>query len=417
MIDIISFLGMLSVIMIFINIKQANKFNIYLGFFFLSMLAFILSHKIISLTSNYYVISFSILFLSGIVMCTGPMLYFYTNGILNREKKNLLYYIHFLPLLLILIDLIPFFLKPREHQYVFYKMIQVSLLSIYKIDTLFVEIQFFFLFRFISGIIYAIWCILTTYRLRKYFFEKKKGSFNIEYYWILYLSGSVLIIFTLLLLSILIIRFFSTTKILDLREILSPDFVNYLYEFGVISSLIFIPSILFNPRILFSEKSTNTTEKKKKKNQLKDFESNSFEESILPLGNQLKIESVNPSNFIQIAEKLALYFFGKPYLQPGFSLSTITNETDIPYHKVTSYFTVYLGVPFNDWKNDKRIEHAIELIKEGQAKNQTIESISYSCGFLSRSNFVNSFKKKTGLTPSEYIKTMPEGNLVFSSNF
>jgi AraC-like DNA-binding protein len=78
---------------------------------------------------------------------------------------------------------------------------------------------------------------------------------------------------------------------------------------------------------------------------------------------------------------------------------------------------VYLGIPFNDWKNDMRVEHAIELIKHGQAKNQTIESIAYSCGFLSRSNFVNSFKKKTGLTPSEYLKSLPEGNLVVSLNF
>jgi len=407
-IDIIAFLGLLSVIVIFISIGQANKFNIYLGFFFLSLLAFVLSNKIISLTTNFCVVSFSILFLSGIIMCTGPMLYFYTNGILNRQKKNLFFYIHYLPMVLILIDLIPFFLTPKVHQDAFYKMIQVNLLSIYKIDTLFIEIQFFFLFRFISGIIYALWCILTIYRLRKYFFKKNKASFNFEYYWIMYLAGSVLIIFTLLLISILIIRFFPNTKILDFEEIQSSEFVKYLNGFGVICSLIFIPSVLFNPRILFSEKSVNTNGDVKKKNQIKDFKTNSLEECLLPFDNQLINEFDNPYNFNHIAEKLSLYFKGKPYLQPGYNLSVITNETHIPYHKVISYFTVYLGVPFNDWKNDKRVEHAIELIKYGQAKNNTIESIAFACGFLSRGNFINSFKKKTGLTPSEYIKNLPK---------
>jgi AraC-like DNA-binding protein len=415
MIDIIAFLGSLSVIMIFINIGQENRFNIYLGVFFLSMAAFIIGNKIISLTTNYYVVSLAIPILAGVLMSTGPMLYFYTASILNRHKRNGFYYLHYLPILLILIDMLPFFLKSREYNEEFYKMIQLSILNIYKIDTLFIDIQFFFLFRFISGIAYSVWCFYNTYRSKQYFVKNKNPYFLNHYYWLLYISGSIIIIFTVLLISILSIKFFSSTKILELKEIPSSMFATYLFGFGIFCSIILIPSVLFNPRILFSNKSANA--KSKKKNQIKDFKTNSLEESLLPADLENKIATESTSNFTQIAEKLALYFYGKPYLQPGFNLSIITNETDIPYHKVTSYFTVYLGIPFNDWKNDMRVEHAIELIKHGQAKNQTIESIAYSCGFLSRSNFVNSFKKKTGLTPSEYLKSLPEGKLVVSLNF
>ena len=415
MIDIISFLGLLSVIMIFVNIGQSNKFNIYLGVFFFSMAAFIIGNKIISMTTNYYVISFTIPILAGVLMSTGPMLYFYTVSILNKHKRNGFYYLHYLPILLVLIDLLPFFLKSREYKEEFYKMIQLSILNFYKIDTLFIEIQYFFLFRFISGIAYSVWCFYITYRSKQYFFKNKKSIFSNHYYWLLYLSGAIAIIFTVLLVSVLSIKFFSSTKILELKEIPSSMFATYLFGFGSICSIILIPSVLFNPRILFSNKSSYA--KSTKKNQIKDFKTNSLEESLLPADLENKVGAESSSNFTQIAEKLALYFYGKPYLQPGFNLSIITNETDIPYHKVTSYFTVYLGIPFNDWKNDMRVEHAIELIKHGQAKNQTIESIAYSCGFLSRSNFVNSFKKKTGLTPSEYLKSLPEGNLVVSLNF
>jgi AraC-like DNA-binding protein len=413
--DIIVFLGILSVIMIFGNVGQANKFNIYLGFFFMSMSAFIIGNKIISLTTNYYVVSIAITVLAGVLMLTGPMLYFYTSSILNRHKRNGYYYLHYLPILLILIDILPFFLKSREYKEEFYKMIQMSILNISRIDTLFMDIQFFFIFRFISGIAYAVWCFYTTYHAKHYFLKNKNPYFSNQYYWLLYVSGFILIIFSVLLISILSIKFFSSTKILQLNEIPSSVFANYLFVFGSCCSIIFIPSILFNPRILFSNKLANA--KPKKKNQIKDFKTNSLEESLLPADNANKVGAESTSNFTQIAEKLALYFYGKPYIQPGFNLSIITNETDIPYHKVTSYFTVYLGLPFNDWKNDMRVEHAIELIKHGQAKNQTIESIAYSCGFLSRSNFVNSFKKKTGLTPSEYIKTMPVGDLVVELNF
>ncbi len=149
MIDIISFLGLLSTIMIFNNVGQANKFNIYLGFFFLSMSSFIIGTKVISLTTNYYIISIMFPLFAGILMSTGPMLYFYTRSILKSNNKNFFYYIHYLPIILILVNLIPFYLKSREYQEKFYEMVQVSILHVYKIDTLFLPIQYFLLFRFL----------------------------------------------------------------------------------------------------------------------------------------------------------------------------------------------------------------------------------------------------------------------------
>lgn len=413
--NIIAFLGLLSALMIFINIKQANKFNIYLGFFFLSMSSFTLGAKMISLTTNYYIISFFFPILFCILLLSGPMLYFYTLSILDRHKRNVIYYLHYLPIILVLIDLLPFFLKSREYKEEFFRLVQLSFLNVYKIEVLLFEIQYFFLFRFVTGVFYALWCLIITYQSRDYFKKNTKFRFFSQYYWLLYLSGFLLINFFILFFSILYIKYFSSEKVLSITDVPGTVFTSSIYGFGIILSLLLMPSILFNPSVIFYENSTDS--KSKKKNRLKDFKNNSLEESLVPLDNQNKSDPINASNFAQIAEKLALYFSGKPYLQPGFNLSTISNQTDIPYHSVSSYFTLYLGIPFNDWKNDLRVEHAVELIRHGVAKKQTIESIAFTCGFLSRSNFVNSFKKKMGLTPSEYIKTLPEGDLVVPLNF
>ena len=127
--------------------------------------------------------------------------------------------------------------------------------------------------------------------------------------------------------------------------------------------------------------------------------------------------SESESTNVLISRKLAEYFKQKPFLQPGFTLSIITQDTNIPYHQLTAYYNNYLGINFNDWKNNARIDYAIELIKEGKAKNLTLESIAYTCGFLSRSNFVNSFRKKTGMTPSEYLKSVPQESMVITLGF
>jgi AraC-like DNA-binding protein len=415
MIDIISFLGLLSVCLIFLNIKNSNKYNVYLGFFFLSMSSFVIGFKIISLTTNFYIISFFFPILTATLMSSGPMLYFYTKAVLNHKKQNILDSIHYLPIFLMILNITPFFLKSKEYQEAFYVQMQSSITHSYKIDTLFCGIHYFFIFRFVSGILYSIWCIRLILNAKAQLLKSKKSALGNHYYWIIYLSGYLILNFTTLLISVGYIKYFSHQRILSLTEVPNHAFAGNLFWFGIICSIIFIPSVLFNPKVIFSNSSGDS--KSKKKNQIKDFKTNSLEESLKPIENDNVVESDTSSNFSQISEKLSLYFYGKPYLQPGFNLSIITNETDIPYHKVTSYFTVYLGIAFNDWKNDMRVEHAIELIKYGQAKNQTIESIGSACGFLSRSNFINSFKKKTGLTPSEYIKTLPERDIVVALNF
>jgi AraC-like DNA-binding protein len=136
-----------------------------------------------------------------------------------------------------------------------------------------------------------------------------------------------------------------------------------------------------------------------------------FNDEIVSLRNLLPDTNNIENTNVAISRKLAEYFVDKPYLQAGFTLSTIAQETNIPYHQLTTYYNNYLGINFNDWKNNARIDHAMDLIRDGRAKNLTLESIAYSCGFLSRSNFVNSFRKKTGLTPSEFLRSIPREEL------
>jgi len=44
------------------------------------------------------------------------------------------------------------------------------------------------------------------------------------------------------------------------------------------------------------------------------------------------------------------------------------------------------------------------LIHDGNAKKLTIEAISTLSGFVSRSKFIDAFKARKGVTPSNYIK-------------
>jgi AraC-like DNA-binding protein len=111
-----------------------------------------------------------------------------------------------------------------------------------------------------------------------------------------------------------------------------------------------------------------------------------------------------PKRLTEISEAIKEYLVGNPCIRPGFNLTQMSLEILIPKHQLTYFFNVHLKITFNDWKNEIRITHFIGLAKNGQAINNTLESLSQSSGFLSRSKFIDLFKKNTGMTPSEYIK-------------
>lgn len=120
----------------------------------------------------------------------------------------------------------------------------------------------------------------------------------------------------------------------------------------------------------------------------------------------LKEESPSiPQYDLDMIEKIVVpYLENLPFLKPGFSLYQFAEETKLPSHQLSYFLKVKYDQSFNDFKNYHRVRYAISQIDSGIAKNHTLETISLNCGFRSRTNFVDAFKKVTGKTPSDYLK-------------
>lgn len=85
--------------------------------------------------------------------------------------------------------------------------------------------------------------------------------------------------------------------------------------------------------------------------------------------------------------------------QPDVSLSELAKT----YQKNEKYlgrlFKKEMGVSYNEYKQDKKLEKARKLLKKSDDK---IINIALECGFNNISYFNRSFQKKYGFTPSEY---------------
>jgi AraC-like DNA-binding protein len=79
------------------------------------------------------------------------------------------------------------------------------------------------------------------------------------------------------------------------------------------------------------------------------------------------------------------------------------------YKYVSQVINEYYEQNFNNFLNSFRIKEACKRMRDlDNYGNYTIEAISESVGFKSRSTFVTSFKRITGLTPSQYQRMARE---------
>ena len=96
-----------------------------------------------------------------------------------------------------------------------------------------------------------------------------------------------------------------------------------------------------------------------------------------------------------------------------FSLDRLSELVDAKHSNyVSQVINEHWGCNFPAMINECRIKEACRRMNDVELYgNQTIKAIAQSVGFNSHSNFVNTFRKFTGLTPSAYLKltrTNPE---------
>ncbi|WP_075343034.1 helix-turn-helix domain-containing protein [Tenacibaculum agarivorans] len=90
------------------------------------------------------------------------------------------------------------------------------------------------------------------------------------------------------------------------------------------------------------------------------------------------------------------------YLNADITISKLAKEFQISSHVLSQFMNNNLGKSFSSYINELRIEKAKTLLCS--QKGYSIENIGYESGFNSKSTFYTTFKKITGITPSEYQK-------------
>ncbi len=371
------FLGfIIGIVLIAFGIKKI-KANIFIGlsYLFLSYGLFL-----VFLIYTGYHIHMPHLYRTGNIagLLFAPSAYLYIQKICTEAKFRWIELLHFLPVVIYLIDFFPIlFLTSLEEKIT---LIQSEIDDPFNFVS-FNQSRLFPPFVYTQGrtILIAFYWILSIRMLRNFgkIHSKKEKLFGRE--WLLWMK------IYLSSFSIVILPYFLFFWLPDLDMVF--DLVHFTGGILILSNCI---TILFFPKVLYG------------------FNKNAFEMTSEKIGAKNPgIEKISDEKkqFIEIQLKEILDH-SKKYLQRNYSIHEMSKDSKIPFYLLSQYINKTLGTTFLDLINSRRIEECCKMMESGKYQNITLEAIAKECGFSNRNTFIAAFKKFKNMPPSQYIKSL-----------
>lgn len=390
----ISYAGFIISFVLIFFLNKTNRANIYLILFFLINSIYGLAHHSIMYSKSPILIAILLINFIPLFSLSGPMLYLYFRSTINggnlRIKPRDM--VHFIPAIILLLNALPYILTPFKFKIEVANLAIQNTSSLELINHLFFPANLTFAFFPIQGLLYITVCfVLYFIHLKKQnecLIPPFKISWNKNWHFI-FLLISFILYFSYSLMSLIILVYgIPASKNEGVIMILNVSVIFFFF-----SNL----SILLFPKELYGIPLLGKRIKKLGDDHSEHLNANDSHK-------KLNINYLVPDRLIEIKVAIDVYLLLSPCIRPSFNLGQMALELHIPKHQLTYFFNDHLHTTFNDWKNEIRISHSINLLKNGQATHHTLESVSISSGFLSRSNYINAFKKSQGKTPSSYIK-------------
>ncbi len=294
----------------------------------------------------------------------GPCLFLYTCSIAEKDfslnPKTLL---HSIPFIFNIVSNIPFFLQSSE----------VKIRGFFEsLSEPGFDYHFFTLLRLIHVFVYLFFTIRLLSRHEKNIKQLFSNIEHIKLRWIKYL-----LFVTATFLSTYVIFYISWisanesyTELSRLLTIWEPMMLIIIGYKG-----------LTQPEILLVENNDNKSKK--------------YKDSTL--------SKQDSERYLEELRKLMMS--SRPYTDPDLTLGTLAKQVNLLPRHLSQIINEQLHQNFYDFINGYRVEEVKkQLMKEGK-KDSTFFEMALNSGFNSKSTFNSSFKKHTGMSPSQFLKS------------
>jgi AraC-like DNA-binding protein len=102
----------------------------------------------------------------------------------------------------------------------------------------------------------------------------------------------------------------------------------------------------------------------------------------------------------------------KPYLESTLTLEKLATQVQLPTRTLSNMINRHFECHFFEFINSYRIDEAKRMLADPACTGKNMLEIMYDVGFNSKATFNTLFKKKTGMTPSQFRKQALTNTLI-----
>ena len=320
----------------------------------------------------------------------GPFLYLYTTALTHQQPKSrTAWLLHFIPVIILYLFLIPFFSLPS-----------VEKINVYRNNGAGYEIliQVCFWGIIISGIAYIIASQFLLRRYRKSIENEFSNIEKINLAWLRYLIYGIAVIWIGVI--------FGNDPVIFGTVVL---FVFFLGYFGIRQTGIFTSAHPENskPQTLSAEEIQKESKIPVYPEQSPDGVTNQSE--INRVTSKIKYEKSGLAE--EQADRIYKQLVGcmtnqKLFSDSELTLAALAKTLDVHPNHLSQVINSYAGKNFYDYINFHRVEEFKRLAPLPDNRNFTLLSLAYECGFNSKTSFNRNFKKATGVSPTGYLQQL-----------
>lgn len=304
---------------------------------------------------------------TGSMLLFFPLLFLFIKAYLDFDFKLTLFeYLHLLPVAIFAVCYSPFYFQSAS--------VKINYINTHIPDWVATLFLWTTVVMMIQGLVYSI---MSIYVLQSY--SDEPGSFEVgKHKWL-----RQFIIFNMLLWAIGVTAFLFNSLDYDLGVDL---FV--VYYFGLTTMAFWVAYVsLQNPAYFTPAEVKETVDSAEVINEVEEsqvFDVKEYTEDVV--------------------EFIAFFEESKPYLETQLNLQKLSHLSGFSRNHISEMLNNYIGKSFYDFINEYRVEEFIRLVDQGLYEKHTLSHLYESAGFNSKATFNRFFKKKTGLTPTNYIQ-------------
>jgi len=297
-----------------------------------------------------------------IPLLIGPLFLFYIMSVVksdfNLDKKL---FVHFLPFIIFLVLFLPFYLKPTGFKIQFIKSLDGKATT-----------TGLALFSFFKGIHSVVYFIISWFYVKRNSItinKRVKPWFNVKLLMRLILLQLIAIV---IIYGVVGLEYFN--PVIEIESDRISSLILTLSFFVFAFAIILVPSSMVPEKLPRAKKGRYLSSSLKEKDK------------------KLIISNLNEL----LTDK-------KLYLNSDLSLVELAEMLDVNSNQLSQVINEVLAKNFHQLINEYRVDEVKRNISD---QSKTLLGIALDSGFNSKSAFNRIFKKNTGLTPSEYKKTL-----------